>query len=170
MSKRTQTDNALTRPKDFWRTPLSALMPLVPHLPPATRFVEPCAGDGAISNGLGLLGHVCEFAFDIEPRAPGIVALDATYVPVDGKLVITNPPFRWSLLRPLLDHWIGSCDAWLLLPWDMTCNARFSPYAQHVDRMLPIGRVSWLDNGQGGFENYGWFHFTTARQGLILPR
>jgi len=170
MSKRMNTNNELTNPKDYWVTPLTALTSLLPHLTPATRFVEPCAGNGAISSGLALYGHVCTMAYDIEPRAPGMIALEATCVSVDGQLLITNPPFRWSLLEPLLDHWVGACEVWLLLPWDMTCNARFSPYAAYIDQMVPIGRVSWMQNGQGGFENYGWFHFNTDPMGLISSR
>ena len=151
-------------------TPPSALVPLTHNLPTATRFVEPCAGDGAISVGLGLYGHTCVEAYDLQPRAPGILPLEATCVPVAGKTIITNPPFRWNLLQPLLDHWVGSCEAWLLLPWDMTCNARMSPYTPYIRRIQPIGRVSWMDNGKGGFENYGWFQFDILPMGLILPR
>ena len=74
------------------------------------------------------------------------------------------------LLQPLLAHWIGFTEAWLLLPWDMPCNEQFSPYGVHIDRVLPLGRVSWMGNGVGGYENYGWFHFATVRQPFILPR
>lgn len=33
-------------PRDLYPTPLEAVRPLLPHLAPATRYVEPCAGDG----------------------------------------------------------------------------------------------------------------------------
>ena len=70
----------------------------------------------------------------------------------------------------MLDHWIGQQECWLLLPWDMTCNARFNLYAQYIDKMLPLGRVSWMANGQAGFENSGWFHFSVEPSSVILPR
>ena len=40
------------RPNDYYPTPESAVGPLLPHLAPATRFIEPCAGDGALIDHL----------------------------------------------------------------------------------------------------------------------
>lgn len=169
MPKRTQTDSALKNPMNFHPTPSAAATPLVRILPPFTEYDEPCAGDGELIGHLSRGGHRCIVASDIVPRARGIRLQPADQVPRD-RMVITNPPFAWSLLQPLLDYWVGHIELWLLLPWDMPCNVRMQPYAVHIDRMLPLGRVSWLRNGQGGYENYGWFHFATEPQGLVLKR
>jgi len=169
MSKRTATESARTNPKNFHPTPLEAAMPLARILPPFTEYDEPCAGDGELITHLVRAGHKCITACDIAPRAVGITMADALWLTPD-RLVITNPPFEWRLLQPLLNHWIGHCEAWLLLPGDMLFNKRMTPYAAHIDRILPLGRVSWMRNGQGGMDNHGWFHFARDIQNVVLPR
>ena len=64
-------------PRDAYPTPVKAVLPLLPFLAPATRFIEPCAGDGALSRHLEQHAHVCLSAFDIEPRNPSVVRRDA---------------------------------------------------------------------------------------------
>jgi len=170
MSKRTVTDSHKLKPKDFWPTPVFETWKLSPHLVPGTLFDEPCAGNGAIIVALTLLGHRCAGAVDITPRAAGIEQGDArTYVPVSGR-IITNPPYRRDLLEPLLEHWIGQWDTWLLLPLDHLVNKWTNRFMRHVDQIVPLGRVSWLGNGRGGMENFCWFHFNTERRGLISAR
>jgi hypothetical protein len=56
-------------PRDFYPTPYEAVVPLLPHLPWPCSFIEHCAGDGALIRHLERAGHVCNFAYDIEPRA-----------------------------------------------------------------------------------------------------
>lgn len=167
MSKRTKTDNALKNPKDFWPTPFKPIRKLAEVLPPFTVYEEPCAGDGAILRGL--YDHLCGDAYDFMPRAIGIRGADALTVR-PKYLVITNPPYRRSLLQPLLDHWIGRHECWLLLPLDMASNVWTNPYMRYVDRILPLGRVSWMQNGKAGMENSCWFHFGLDNVGLILHR
>lgn len=169
MSKRIQTDSARTNPKNFHPTPIEAAEPLALILPPFTLYDEPCAGNGELISHLSRFGHQCIQATDVMPRAAGITMCSALTVPRD-RMVITNPPFAWHLLEPLLHYWVGHVPTWLLLPWDMPANKRMMPYAIHIDRILPLGRVSWLRNGSGGMENYGWFHFNTEPQHLVLPR
>ena len=143
--------------------------PLLRALPPASLFTEPCAGDGALIGALEAAGHICVDAYDIDPRGPDICVADALDITSEG-LLITNPPFARPLLEPLLAHWTGRCDIWLLLPLDMLCNLWCAPYMQHVGHLAPIGRVSWLSNGTGGFENYAWFRFNLRPQPFIQKR
>ena len=35
-------------PRDYYKTPLAALKPLLPHLQEVQTFAEPCAGDGQL--------------------------------------------------------------------------------------------------------------------------
>jgi hypothetical protein len=171
MSKRTRTDSRAFNPNDFFPTPREAALPLIRHLPACTRFIEPCAGDYSLAGFLEEYGHTCVDAFDIAPQSPFVRIENALNVrPAQGLLLVTNPPFAWPLLRPLLDHWIGSNPVWLLLPADMICNKRFNSYARHIDQLVPVGRVSWLGNGTGGFENFMWMHFATSRQPFIMER
>jgi hypothetical protein len=44
------------RERDFYPTPAEAVVPLLPHLSPRTRFSEPCAGDGALIDHLTARG------------------------------------------------------------------------------------------------------------------
>ncbi len=168
MSKRTQTNSAEINPKNFWPTPKAAVDPLRDVIPAGTVYVEPCAGGG------DLIGHLdwltCSAAYDISPSSPVIVQVDAVEVKPDKRMIVTNPPFQWTLLKPLLDHWIGKRVCWLLLPLDMLANKRTAPYMAHVDRIVPLGRVSWLNNGKGGMENFAWFRFDTKEQPFIARR
>lgn len=171
MSKRTATESAKKNPKDFWPTPYRAVVPLVPHLTPLDVFVEPCAADGQLVRHLLRHLQVCLSAFDIIPRGGGVQWGDAATAEYDRNVqVITNPPFRRSLLEPLLDRWIGFVPCWLLLPSDYAINIWTNPYMRYVDKIVPIGRVSWMNNGVGGMENYAWFHFSLDRVGLISER
>ena len=43
MGKRSDFDRI---PRDYYPTPKAAVGPLLPHLLPATLFIEPCAGEG----------------------------------------------------------------------------------------------------------------------------
>ena len=77
-------------------------------------------------------GHICQWAGDIEPRAPGVERRDGVDPAVDGT-VITNPPYARSEFRRLLDAWLGrGLTCWLLLPFDWLCNQWFVPYAARV--------------------------------------
>ena len=169
MSKRTATASTTNNPKNYHPTPFEAALPLARILPPFTRYDEPCAADGQLIDHLSRWGHQCVTACDVLPKAAGIMMMDATALPRD-RMVITNPPFAWPLLKPLMDHWVGHVPTWLLLPWDMPANLYMVPYAAHIDRILPLGRVSWMRNGQGGMDNYGWYRFSVEPHGLVLPR
>lgn len=169
MSKRTATISTITNPKDFWETPLAAAAPLGEILPSFTEYDEPCAGNGALVEHLFKFDIFCAAASDINPRQPFITHANALDVK-PTRMIITNPPFSWPNLQPLLDHWIGTVECWLLLPLDMIANKRVSPYAVHIRQVLPIGRVSWLGNNKGGMENYAWLNFAIDPQRFVLPR
>lgn len=167
MSKRTQTSSA----RNWWPTPPDAVTPLLAVLPPQTRFVEPCAGDGILARTLQQAGHLCMDAYDLEPRGPGVRLADALLTPLTCQ-AITNPPFERPLLVPLLEAWVRANALWLLLPLDHLANRWFGPYAPHVRRIVPVGRVSWLGNGKGGMDNHAWvlFHPTPDPAPILMPR
>lgn len=173
MSKRTQTDSKDTNPREFWPTPLAAAKPLGEFLPKGTKFIEPCAGAGDLIEHLEGFGHECVEASDSDPQfanPPFVELRDARLTAVGYAEVITNPPFSQPLLKPLMEYWVGRTSMWLLLPSDMLINKWFNQYAVYVDQIIPIGRVSWLGNGQGGYENFVWAHFTTDPQFFITER
>ena len=62
--------------RDFYPTPVSAVEPLIPHLPERFTYIEPCSGDGALIRALssfegvahgGSFCPILEYASDIAP-------------------------------------------------------------------------------------------------------
>ena len=156
MSKRTSG----TAPRTWWPTPLAAIQPLLAVLDPGTAFIEPCAGDGALMYALIDAGHPCVEARDIAPLDLAVDVGDALdLAPRPAVTVITNPPFERKLLVPLLCHWHRRQPAWLLLPSDALINLWFAPFAPYVNEIVPIGRISWLNNGVAGKDNNAWVRF-----------
>lgn len=171
MSKRTRTASAVENPRNFWPTPYAALVPLLEDMRPGRAFVEPCAGDYRLAGWLEDHGHLCVGAYDIKPQNGRVEQADAlTRRPLAE--IVTNPPFARHLLEPLMRHWLltHKVPMTLLLPLDMVANLWCAPYAPHISRIVPVGRVSWLGNGQGGYENYVWFRFEPTIQPFVARR
>jgi hypothetical protein len=149
------------RVQDFYATPEKAVAPLLPHLLPRTRFVEPCAGDRALVRALQAAGHICVHASDIEIRAPGVL-LDnaATAELVEGSVAITNPPWTWDMLHPIIENLSGQMPTWLLLDADFMHNVRAARFMRQCRKIVSIGRVQWIaDSKQSGKSNSAWFLF-----------
>lgn len=179
MSKRIDTDSAKTNASNFWPTPLEAVVPLLEPLrqdvvAAKSRFIEPCAGDGALVDALVFHNFACAAAFDTAPRRSDIRHGDAANV--DWSTVnpaipaVTNPPWARHLLEPILAAVIGTRVVWLLLPLDYATNLWTNLYMRHVNCLVPLGRVSWLGNGQGGMENSAWFRFSPQVRSFITER
>lgn len=159
--------NFVRHENDFYPThDQRPVLTLLPHLPRKTRFIEPFAGDGALRDGLVAGGHECVWASDINPQAAGIVKAgigDLVGLP-EADLVITNSP--WPGLRqqgaPAISY-IRQCVAlapsWMIFAADMAHNAYFSEIAHLCRKIVSVGRVSWMNNGKGGYENAAWYLF-----------
>ncbi len=156
--------------KDLVDTPKSCAEILSAALPPTLQFSEPCAGARVLADHLESLGHDCVEAYDLAPRDPRVDRGDAcTRIP--RRLAITNPPYSRNSAIPILKAAISwPHGAWLLVPHDWLANRWFAPFARHVGRLLPVGRVSWLGNGQSGFENSSWIWLQHRPVGFVLPR
>jgi hypothetical protein len=63
--------------RDFYPTPLKAVIPLIPHIKEFSTFVEPCAGDGSLIDILEDHGMSCTSACDIAPQREDIATFDA---------------------------------------------------------------------------------------------
>lgn len=163
--------------RDFYPTPRSAVLPLLPHLAPRTRFVEPCAGNGALVDHLTSAGHVCVDAFDIEPQRGDIALGDAIdwvarrYLPVD--LVITNPPWNRAVLHPLIASLSAQRPTWLLFDADWIHTKQAAPYLPLLRKVVSVGRVKWIEGSKfTGKDNCAW-HLFDARgnsQTLLFGR
>lgn len=177
MGKRT---TAPARPRDYWPTPIEPIKPLIPYII-GSSYAEPCVGGGDLVSGINYLTFRlsnrprCLWASDLQPDTPNLErnvpslsvrtrnAFNVTPNDLFGiDLIITNPPFSWKVLSKLLPIWLDLKPTWLLLPADMANNVRFSTFMQHCSDIVPVGRVSWMGNGESGMENFSWYCFDAA--------
>lgn len=149
--------------RDFYPTPFEAVAPLFPFLPPRTKFIEPCAGDGRLIRHIESRGHKCVYACDIEPQAEGIEKKDVLFFnaelpPCD--MVITNPPWARETLHPMIDLFSSHAPTWLLFDADWAHTVQAAPFSRLCEKIVSIGRVKWIENSDnGGMENAAWFLF-----------
>ena len=157
---------------DLWPTPYHAILPLLPHLPTRTHFLEPCAGDGRLIGYLQEHGHVCEGAWDIEPQDNCIRTLDARYLVTGLKYglyaFITNPPWSRDLLHPLIAHLLTQHPSWLLFDADWAHTKQAEPLLPFCKKIVSAGRIKWLegtefDKGHGAMDNCAWYLFVNRR-------
>jgi hypothetical protein len=151
-------------PKDKYPTPREAVLPLLPHLEPRTRFIEPCAGDGRLVHHLEAFGHVCIEAFDIEPQHEDVYEDDAlTYVDSDiraGEVCITNPPWTRTILHPLIERWRVQMPTWFLFDADWVHTKQSTPFMPYCRKIVSVGRVRWIEGSKmTGKDNVAWYRF-----------
>ena len=159
MGKRSNFD---LKPLQKYYTPYEAVVPLLPHLPARTDFIEPCAGDGRLVRHLEKNGHKCVYACDIAPEGEGIEQRDVLMFgqplpPCD--LIVTNPPWDREPLHEMIVKFSLHAPTWLLFQSDWHDTKQAKPFLKHCAKIIPVGRVSWMENGQAGMENCSWFLF-----------
>lgn len=150
------------RERDFYPTPLSAVIPLLPHLSPSTEFCEPCAGDGTLIDHLVSAGHECIEAWDIEPKREDIDQVDARdgHLIWDGFVFITNPPWSRGVLHPIIMNLSRQAPAWLLFDADWTHTRQSLPLIPYLRKIVSVGRVKWIpDSPFTGKDNCAWHLF-----------
>lgn len=154
-------------PKDFWATiDPKAVDKLVPHVLGKT-FAEPCAGNGDLCQSLEDKGLKCLWESDIreETYSKTMDALDLNKGHLAGiDLIITNPPFSWGMLQPLLEHLPTLRPTWLLLPSSFMHTVRTRPYMKKCSKVISIGRMFWVfsegkASGVRGKEDFCWYLF-----------
>lgn len=153
--------------RDFYCTPAEAVVPLLRFLPPATRFAEPCAGDGALVSHLEAAGHVCVDAADICPQAPGIRQQDALEFQCDdAALYISNTPWKRPLLHRLIAHLSAHRPTWLLIDANWMFTRQAAPLLLTCSKVVTIGRVKWIpDSKMTGKDDAAWFLFDARLDG-----
>ncbi len=160
--------------RDFYPTPQAAVIPLLPHLSPRTRFVEPCAGNGALIDHLEAAGHTCVGAWDIEPQRSDIERHDAretreTLVTNPDCHFITNPPWRRDVLHALIIHLSSQHPTWLLFDADWIHTRQAAPYLPLLRKVVSVGRVKWIpDSKFTGKDNCAWHLFDARSEGQAL--
>lgn len=139
-----------------------AVKPLIPFIK-GLRVAEVCAGNGDLAQ---MLEPDCKVVWesDIEPQNKYIFKRDALTLTSEDlwecEVIITNPPFSWPLLEPLLDHLPNLKPTWLLLPADCFHNKRMSPYVEKCSDIVSVGRLYWVENKIKGVDNFAWGRFT----------
>jgi hypothetical protein len=105
----------------------------------------------------------CKWRSDVRETVGSSKVMDATDI-TKGMLtgcdmIITNPPFSWGLLKPLLDHLPTLKPTWFLLPANVMHNKRMGPYMERCAWVISIGRLYWMENKVRGVDDFAWFRF-----------
>lgn len=159
---------------DFYPTPFEPCAALFPFLKPATRFIEPCAGDGRLIRHFESQGHKCLYACDIDPQGEGIETRDALSCfgdtlfddgfrlpPCD--LIITNPPWERPALHAMISAFVNHADTWFLFDADWKETKQAAPFKALCRDIVPVGRVKWIEDSKGGgMENAAWYRFSAT--------
>ena len=149
--------------RDFYPTPIEAVRPLFPHLTPPQRYIEPCAGDGALIDHLKMADMECIHAFDIHPNRVDVSEADAlqlTDVLLEADCIITNPPWNRKLLHPMIEHFSAIRPTWLLFDSDWIHTQQSAPYMASLQKIVSIGRIKWIPGSKmTGKDNCAWHLF-----------
>jgi hypothetical protein len=152
--------------RDDYPTPASAVEPLLPHLKPHTRYIEPCAGHGCLVQHLGAAGHVLVRAYDLP-----VDARVARYDVPKNALFCSNPPYhgRPGDLHPLIVNVSDQAAFWALLQLDWTSNISSGVLMRERARLVvAIGRIRWFeDSAFSSYENYCWIRFERPAPGAV---
>ena len=145
------------RPRDFYKTPLAAVPPLIPFLNGTKRFAEPCSGKGDLVRHLGSFGLTCAYEGDMHT---GKNALARDTYARGSYNIITNPPHTRAVMHELIEHFQHIAPTWLLIDLDWAANLQAVPYLKTCSDIVVIGRVKWIENSKfTGKENYIWARF-----------
>jgi len=147
----------------------AAVKALIPHCEKDTFFIEPCAGAGDLAKSLTSCGLQCVGMYDIEPQEKGVIQQNCLTLTKQDTIFadgfITNPPFTWKVLQPIMEHLINLLPTILLLPADYMHNVRMGPYMKKCYGVISVGRLYWEENKVKGVDNYCWYHFDKNHEG-----
>ena len=157
--------------RDYYPTPIEAVIPLMPHLPESFTFAEPCAGDCRLAMHIDTLTNsnaIPTLLSDIEPQDEGVEKIDAFDVVIPGNtdFIITNPPWDRKLLHPMIDKFANIRPTWLLFDsgWMFTKQAK--EYLPICEKIVTIGRVKWIEDSKGaGKDDSCWYLFDARHEG-----
>lgn len=148
--------------RDFYPTPMQAVLPLLPHLKPGQPFAEPCCGDMALVRHLWKHGHSCYWASDIERRCQEqeqeFDALILTTPLKQAGMIITNPPWRRDILHPMILHFSSLAPTWLIFDADWAYTKQCAPFMPFCQKIVAVGRVKWIPGSKTtGKDNCSWY-------------
>lgn len=137
-------------PRDFYPTPIEAVVPLIPHLPIAATFADPCAGDGQLVGILNGYGCGCCTAIDIKPQHWSVFKGDALEwtAPPQADLIITNPPWDRKILHPMIEHFSAMRPSWLLIDGNWAHTTQSAHYMRWCQKTVSAGSAKWVPGGK----------------------
>ena len=93
-------------------------------------------------------------------------ALDLTAVAFVGcDAIISNPPWTFQIMDPLLRHFLQFKPVWFLLSADYAHNVQSAWSMQHCSHMVSIGRVRWMPGSRRtGMDNCAWYRFQASHK------
>ena len=143
------------QPRDLWRTTdPNAFPPLIPYIQ-GKVYAEPCYGAGDLEEGIGAYA-VCDWRSDIKPQSGKALQKNAIFLTKRDvehcDYIVSNPPFSFAMLQPLLDHLPTLKPTWLLLPSDMAHNKRMRGYMDRCSLVLSVGRLFFHKGGEDASE------------------
>lgn len=168
MAKRNNEAGGFERkPRDFYGTIDPAAVEVFKKVSHKVSYIEPCAGSGDLIELLNKTDMVLHKAYDIEPQKPYIEKKDASLLTVkdlyEADCVVTNPPYDWKMLKPILDNLLPKIQTMLLLPADTMHNLRMAPYiTKYCYSIESVGRLYWEPNKVKGKDNFVWYNFFPA--------
>lgn len=153
------------KPRDYWPTidPAAITGTFASKIYGRT-YVEPCYGGGHLYRLLQEHSKAfCTWASDLEPQQDKIAKINALEIqPQEVEnydFIITNPPYSWNMLMPLLEHLPTLLPTWLLLPADFMHNVRSQKYMDNCSDIITVGRLYWQENKVKGKDNFCWYLF-----------
>jgi hypothetical protein len=143
--------------RDNYETPAAAVLPLLSHLEPATRFVEPCCGAGLLAGHLKRAGHILVGAYDL-PTDARIHQYDIEA----GAVFVSNPPGwgRPKVLHPIIENLSDQAPTWLLMPGNWVWNLSSALLDLRARMVVPVGRAQWIEGSEhSSKDDAAWFLF-----------
>lgn len=177
--------------RDFYPTPMKGALPLIRMMERQyssdnpIKFIEPFAGDGALTDHLTTSPVLeCVYEADIEPQHSRINQHDYKDVPNEfcatADYFISNPPWINSvasgrLLFTLINNLSTKRPTWLLLDGGFAFNLSSGDYMRYCSEVIPVGRLKWIpDSKYSGKEDCAWFLFDKTdgqpKQTVLHPR
>ncbi|MBO3760384.1 hypothetical protein [Ciceribacter sp. L1K22] len=154
------------RKHDEYPTPAKAVRPLWRFLDDVRTFAEPCCGDGRLIRHIEGYGPLCIHSGDIQTGTDALTCPVLEQLVVDA--IITNPPYTWELLEPMIWRFSKIAPTWLLLEADFKHNERCAKLMRICSDVVSIGRVRWFDDTEHeGKVNYAWYRFDARHRGDI---
>lgn len=192
MAQRTQTKYEL-KENDFYETPTWVTAVLADYFkmvcPDTKRVLEPCCGNGKMSNELERHGFqvstndLNEYSYRAETRED---FLNPTETNQESSIefywslfdaIIMNPPYGNSgtMARKFVEQALRINGQWvaalLTANFDSgkTRSHLFKDNPRFFGKIVLLDRISWMDNGIVGSTDHAWYIWRPINHGLFHP-